>query len=96
MRGKGKDGDPRQSSPTDGGGRASYNPCLLQVRDLAKFKAWIPNEFHSLYPDPPATLGRKRKRDDGDEEDDDDEEDEDEDEDDQDEGDEDDDEEERQ
>jgi hypothetical protein len=32
-----------------------------KVADLAKFKAWIPREFHSLYPDPdrdPAPPGR--------------------------------------
>jgi hypothetical protein len=54
--------------------RGDVNTCLfsLQVKDLAKFKAWIPKEFHSLYPDPPAAV-RKRKRhddeDEGDEED---------------------------
>ena len=25
-----------------------------KVRDLAKFKQWLPKEFHSLYPDPKA------------------------------------------
>jgi hypothetical protein len=54
---------------------------FYQVRDLAKFKAWLPNEFHSLYPDP-------QKLDDGEDEDDDqeDEDDDDQDEDDEDDG----------
>jgi hypothetical protein len=39
-----------------------------KVADLSKFKAWLPLEFHSLYPDPP----RKRKRSDGEEDGDDD------------------------
>ncbi len=37
-----------------------------KVRDLAKFKQWLPLEFHSLYPDPPVL---KRKRADEDRED---------------------------
>ena len=44
-----------------------------KVRDLAKFKQWLPLEFHSLYPDPPV-LKRKRAdedREDADEDDDD-------------------------
>ena len=24
----------------------------MKVKDLAKFRAWLPKEFHSLYPDP--------------------------------------------
>jgi hypothetical protein len=40
-----------------------------KVRDLAKFKPWLPKEFHSLYPDPPP-LPRKRKRSEGEEDDD--------------------------
>jgi hypothetical protein len=32
-----------------------------KVADLAKFKAWLPQEFHALYPDPPPA-SRKRKR----------------------------------
>jgi hypothetical protein len=29
-----------------------------KVKDLAKFKAWLPKEFHSLYPDPPRPAAR--------------------------------------
>ena len=40
-----------------------------KVRDLSRFKKWLPNEFHSLYPDPPP-VPRKRKRSEGGEDDD--------------------------
>jgi hypothetical protein len=40
-----------------------------KVRDLSWFKKWLPNEFHSLYPDPPP-VPRKRKRSEGEEDDD--------------------------
>jgi hypothetical protein len=32
-----------------------------KVKDLAKFKAWLPREFHALYPDAPAANNKDEK-----------------------------------